>query len=371
MKKSFKILSAASLLCLGAECLAQQATCPSAPVKKLAVVFVNGVLTSPNEAAANRDELRLALRAEPSLKGISMVFPRAYNQTSLLGDRNDAVQSAAQFVLQYGQQATAWLLGAVGAPKAIDDFFISQIAGAAQDVTPELEGHVEGYHQELTNGNAVLVVSHSQGNFYANQAFTRLMQKYPATPKDSFGIYGVATPANNVGGQPGPYTTNNYDFISGVPGALSPNLTLTPADHQISTTLAGLEAEIRAGGIVSRTPVIALTPLSAIATHNFRESYLSPAYNARAAVLAGIVAKINTMRDPLQPPCPAAASAPTTPTAATSSAQPVATNPQPTSRPSAPTSPPAASSPSPVTNQRCELAFVNGGGNGRDPCGRL
>ncbi len=64
----------------------------------------------------------------------------------------------------------------------------------------DLETHYSGYKHELELGNSVIVISHSQGNFYTNFAARRLKQDYEAFDPENkfeqhFGSIPVASPA--------------------------------------------------------------------------------------------------------------------------------------------------------------------------------
>lgn len=77
------------------------------------------------------------------------------------------------------------------------------------------------YSAELALGHKVIVVAHSQGNLYANQAFSVVTALGGST---LFHIVGVATPATSVAGS-GPYFTLHGDIITLVPGSLPANIT--------------------------------------------------------------------------------------------------------------------------------------------------
>lgn len=139
----------------------------------------------------------------------------------------------------------------------------------------ELTDHVEKYREGILQGQKVLVVSHSQGNFYINQARQILASQQPSVPMESFGIFGVATPANNIGGNNAPYLTNHRDVILLVPGSLPSNWTLRHTND-------GRVADDR----------------ERAAAHGFNETYLSPAYNIRPELIAGIKQRLSGLQDP-------------------------------------------------------------------------
>jgi hypothetical protein len=84
---------------------------------------------------------------------------------------------------------------------------------------PDLDAHVARYTADLTEGKRVIVVAHSQGNFYANKAHEHL------SSTAGFGIVAVATPASYTAGN-GPYTTlTNDEVIKPIPNRKAANTT--------------------------------------------------------------------------------------------------------------------------------------------------
>jgi len=142
---------------------------------------------------------------------------------------------------------------------------------------PELIDHVEKYREAILQGQKVLVVSHSQGNFYANLARQILTFQKPAIKMESFGIFGVATPTDNIGGQKTPYLTNHLDIITSVPSSLPSNWTLRRADN---------------GRIVDQ--------IGSVAANHFAGTYLSPHYDIRPEIVKGIKQKLSQLQTPPQ-----------------------------------------------------------------------
>ena len=99
------------------------------------------------------------------------------------------------------------------------------------------------FEQMLTDASAkvttqkLLLVGHSQGNFYANTFYDTVIDVPGGIPSESIGVYAVATPAQRISGLNNPtdanYTTsdtdNAIDFFSGV---LKPNvhINFNPSD---------------------------------------------------------------------------------------------------------------------------------------------
>ncbi len=60
----------------------------------------------------------------------------------------------------------------------------------------DLNNQVESYKKSIKNGHGVIVLAHSQGNYYTNEAYERLDDWM----KEYFHMFGIATPANHVAG---------------------------------------------------------------------------------------------------------------------------------------------------------------------------
>lgn len=168
-------MSVAALLflcvCVGWSVDARAACPPPATT----VFFVNGVNNSVPEAAASLDAL--AQRLGGQLQGECLNFALAYNTESV--------------------------------PLNFD--------------SDEVDANVRAYRAELALTNKVVLVAHSNGNVYADEAYERLT---PAE-RTSVGVVAVATLLGSVPGD-GPYVTLVEDtFVRGFPGALPPNTTNT------------------------------------------------------------------------------------------------------------------------------------------------
>jgi hypothetical protein len=145
------------------------------PQPATTVFFVNGLDNSIPDASASLDAL--AQRLGPQLQGDCLNFALAYNSTSVpLTSDSDTV-----------------------------------------------DANVRSYRAELALMNKVVLVAHSNGNVYADEAYGRLT---PAE-RTSIGVVAVATLLGSVPGD-GPYVTLVEDtFVATFPGALGPNTTNT------------------------------------------------------------------------------------------------------------------------------------------------
>jgi hypothetical protein len=145
------------------------------PQPATTVFFVNGVDNSVSEAGASLTAL--AQRLGPQLQGDCLNFALAYNDTSV--------------------------------PLTFDS-----------DV---VDANVRSYRAELALRNKVILVAHSNGNVYADEAYGRLT---PAE-RTSAGVVAVATLLGSVPGN-GPYVTLVEDtYLTAFPGHLPANTTNT------------------------------------------------------------------------------------------------------------------------------------------------
>ena len=152
MKKLFLLLITLSTLVFSAidEC-------------KTDVYFGNGILTTPDASKSNtillRDAIIEKFDKDYFNKHIGKV-DYAYNRT--IGQIGDLFESAYQIIdLQE--------LVDIGANWILDDKKTIH--------SLDLEDQVDKYEASITNGHKVLVVAHSQGNLFAQEAYERLGER--------------------------------------------------------------------------------------------------------------------------------------------------------------------------------------------------
>lgn len=152
------------------------------------------------------------LRSKGDLPKEEWIFDVSYNH-----DEN--IFSLFQvFRQRQGESASTfwrWLSGLSLAPdwfqdKALDMAARIDQAQAVRDA--DLRSHIQRYKSLLLEGNRVLVVGHSQGNFYANAAYSNLAGDADNLPMNAFGIVAVATPSGLVAGG-GPHITRTDDLV--------------------------------------------------------------------------------------------------------------------------------------------------------------
>jgi len=143
------------------------------------VLTVNGVFTDEDEAIRNKQSLELIL--DPELDGESVGVNFLWNP-SHLGGIGDILKSVEQ--------------GFFDTETITDYDLVEMLNDASQKVTTQ----------------KILLVAHSQGNFYANSFYDTVVDKDGGVPEESIGVYGVATPASRVAGG-GKYLTSDNDTV--------------------------------------------------------------------------------------------------------------------------------------------------------------
>jgi hypothetical protein len=200
-------------------------TCLPAPT---AIYFGNGVLNTHAEAESAMGKLDLAVRAKlgPLVGPTSIQFCLAYDSEYQLvsGGLINLPLQLLDALEQEGVELTSQVLSSIGnvafAPPELQDIALASIESASTvnlALRPDLQAQEAHYKQDLSAGRKIIVVAHSQGNLYVNQAYTDLAP----TPAD-FDVVAVASPADYVAGG-GPWTTLRNDIITLVPGALLNN----------------------------------------------------------------------------------------------------------------------------------------------------
>jgi hypothetical protein len=223
-------------------------------LEEFRVVFENGELTTPLQAFTAKNELALNLGNSYANQAIS--YDLAYNYSSVAYEKLLQSANPRHWYVELARLVYNWKY---------------------QINASEINEHVEKYREAILQGQKVLVVSHSQGNFYTNLARQMLANQKPAIPMSSFGIFAVATPANNVGTKETPYLTNHLDIISIVPSSLAANWTLRSSAN---------------GKIIDN--------LGSIPAHNFTETYLSPHYDIGAKLIKVIKQELQKLQTPPQ-----------------------------------------------------------------------
>ena len=188
------------------------------------IVTVNGIFTDKEHAVENMSALQAKL---PSIyKGESLKIDYLYNKTHLAG-LGDLVEAAVQKIFDN---------------RAVDMHdFTNMLGDASQKISTQ----------------KVLLVAHSQGNFYANAFYDREAGAQGGIPRESLAVYGVATPSSRVAGG-GLWLTSDTDqviagLVAKAPGEIRPpNIHVSMADVGSSNghSFSGIYLKYHAGRVV-------------------------------------------------------------------------------------------------------------------------
>ncbi len=142
--------------------------------------------------------------------------------------------------------------------------FVGETVKIADD---DVREHINMYRKDLSDGYKVILLGHSQGNFYANF-------EYDILSSDSVGVVSVATPADRVGDGSEHYTTFYEDVIIHAVRFLYPEsyLYLPPNMHAQ-----------RCGDIDC---------------HSFRSTYMHPGNESREKIIQDIIEVIRELKKP-------------------------------------------------------------------------
>lgn len=219
------------------------ATCPP-----YLVVHGNGVATTRMRAQLNL--AALSSRIGTQRNGFPIEYKLAFAQSGTDPNSDDLINDLIEAFVQWngGQRSgwsslMRWLRGALSAsstmPPATDvhaaiRLLIEKAKMAATQGVGDIDIQVnEIYKPALLAGKRIVVVAHSQGTFYANEAYTRLAALPEIGTAPRMRIAVAASPASFVAGNSGNtrYVTAAIDWvIYPIPGALRANVAFTEAE---------------------------------------------------------------------------------------------------------------------------------------------
>src|SRR3989344_5564067 len=145
--------------------------------KGYTILTINGILTDLEEAIYNKDALTFKLKGPFNNQQLKVDF--IYNPTHLAG-ANDFIDVVQQGL--FGQKS--------------DYDLVEMLDDASKKVKTQ----------------KLLLVAHSQGNFYANNFYEKVASQAGGVPGKSIGVYGVGSPAGWVAGG-GKYLTSDTDSV--------------------------------------------------------------------------------------------------------------------------------------------------------------
>ncbi len=143
------------------------------------IATINGMFTNKDSAIENRDRLKDHL--DDTYNNEPLTVDYLLNPSHLAG-LGDLFKAAYQKYFD---------------SEIIDDYDLKEMLNDASSKV---------FTQKL------LLVGHSQGNFYANSFYDTVADKTGGVPVQSIGVYGVASPASRVAGY-GKYITSSTDTV--------------------------------------------------------------------------------------------------------------------------------------------------------------
>lgn len=266
------------------------------PLRSSVVYFVNGILNTQPDAVNSKEFLRAAVRGGiPQADFDEMEFRNFYNQSGLDVAGNQWMCKAlgfgvglfsAAFLSDEAAQISSIYKGARDAclhtVGAIDDLAES-VDQWKQQWLPWLPdaSHVGLLRtlvaQDVASGKKVILVCHSQGNFFVQQALQGLGSDANGDFRNSVGVVSVASPAlfadAGTYGAFQHFTLPRDVVYESVPGALPPNI---------------------------GNPLSSYPDSSSIDIHSFDHSYLGfPA--SRAPIVAAVQSMHGSLTNPRAP----------------------------------------------------------------------
>lgn len=226
------------------------------------IYFVNGVWNTLPQARDGRNLLKRAYKnsLESRYPGQKFRFKLAYNYHA--GKVRDLIEVIGQKINEINDPEASQLTSAqylnlfLTAKKFNDEVPVSAmpisiaieeyLAGRITD-TVNASSHIQKFRTDLQEGKRVLLIAHSQGNLFANQAVSSLMGTYG----ESIGMIGVASPAALTYNNSVYYTAHDDRVID----ALRISFTVLPSN-------------------IDNDPGIFIDPRDS-SNHQFKESYFA------------------------------------------------------------------------------------------------
>jgi len=189
------------------------------------IIYGNGVFTDEPTALLSMFKLRDTLKTHATIEEYSQLsFDLAYNRHE--GYVSDLLEAMKQKLRSDADEGsfTSIFTGALSTSVKILDFvtldlipddFVNSLAEISGEFDPSVITdfdtlqHLSIYQSAIAKGQKVIVVPHSQGNFFVNRAYEALTEE----EKKSFGIVSVANPDTKVNGE-GVYSTAHIEPIA-------------------------------------------------------------------------------------------------------------------------------------------------------------
>lgn len=206
---------------------------------KTDIYFGNGVWNSEEEATDSKRELQYIIDNNPDLQSKYGEIKLQYNWSH--GRMIDVLETFYQ-LKEAGQISEKWFFTFVDElmakqlsditdedVKSLREQIINIIISTEEDEVDKML--VKYYEESFKYGHRILLVSHSQGNLFANRIHDKIV---PTQYQNYFANLQVASPASEVKAQKGDYVTGFVDpIINPIPGSMSSNADLDfPGGHK-------------------------------------------------------------------------------------------------------------------------------------------
>jgi hypothetical protein len=211
---------------------------PVAPVNDnqnpATIVFING-LNNTFDASVS---MQISLKKSLQEKGKNYDVDLAFNKTD--GVFLDFLQAFSQKILIEDLSEFWKLIDNVdnlqNSSLITDKIYQKYINNfkESEGYFPEIETHIEEYNKYLAKNSNVVLVPHSQGNFYANASLNLLLAHSTIARKHLFSV-GIATPSNKLLPNSSYFTSSNDSLIASIrlSGEISPLLSVLPSNITI------------------------------------------------------------------------------------------------------------------------------------------
>ncbi|MGZ7174158.1 hypothetical protein ACXKTX_11070 [Burkholderia gladioli] len=268
MRKPANLMIAASLLalpyCLPLNAATVASANAAAAPSNTAIVFVNGINNSFDDAVASLQILKTQLNARNA--GNAYVYGNAYNATQ--GTFSDLYQVFKQKAIEGSSPGDFWRaidggsIPAGGMDAALEQKYIDILA---QNQVPELPDHLNQYRAYLKQNRKVVLVGHSQGSLYANFE-TNVLVTGPEKAQGRISTVNVGNAARYL--LPGSsYLTSSSDAVIGSLGLVQ---TVMPSNFSLG-----------------------LHPISDPLGHSFAKIYMNASYGAAGQILTQVSQQAN------------------------------------------------------------------------------
>lgn len=206
---------------------------------KMFLAYINGVFNSRDEAEETTKKLAEFAQTQNFLEGVNLrwnpeEFDLFYNYSFGVADLVEAYrQKEGELTDKYWD----WMFNIAKAPPWFSDLFkklARENVFKRKDSFDKLQDFniSELYHRLILLTDAkytVLIVAHSQGNFFANAVYDELngpwVEMAYGIEDAGIRIVSVATPASKVAGNGSHVTLQSDWLIRSIPSALPPNAT--------------------------------------------------------------------------------------------------------------------------------------------------